>query len=164
MNRRNFIQGTAVGVGAVLITESIGCGGKSVAPEVAILTGAVEELEILFPAQSVTLKKIVSLAQDFNRDWTAGKFDTAKDFFLNLDILVNQVITDLGASASTRAKLLLAALGIAVRTIAALISEQGAQEPKAAKTASATAPQAVDRVKQLSNAADASWILKAVQK
>ncbi len=163
MNRRNFIQGTAAGAGSVLVLNAIGCGGKSVSGTVAIITGAVSELQILFPNEPL-LGKVVKLASDFNSDWVAGKFDSAKTFFENLDTAVTQVINDLGINASPRGKLLLATLGIAVRTIAAIINEQGAQEPKAAAVAGASAPRTVSRIKSLANPNDADWILKAVIK
>ena len=163
MNRRKFISGTAAGAGAVLVTSQLGCGGKSVSGTVTLITGAINELKILFPNVSA-LDKIIKLATDFNDDWVAGKFDSARTFFENLDTTAQQVITDLGLNASTRVKLLLASVGIAVRVIASLISEQGQQTPGAMITAQGTAPKTVSRVKSLSNAADADWILKAVQK
>ena len=101
------------------------------------------------------------VANDFNSAWVKGQFDSARQFFESLDETVTLVINDLGIGASTRVKLLLASLGIAVRTIAALISEQGQTQPKAASMAGA---KTVNRVKQLANASDADWILKAVLK
>jgi len=163
MNRRTFIGTGAVGVASIAVTSQINCGGKSVSGTVTLITGAITELKLLFPSASA-LDKIIKLATDFNADWVAGKFDSARTFFENLDLTVQQVMNDLGVSASPRAKLLLASVGIAVRVIASLISEQGAAEPRAARAAGAQAPATVSRVKQLSNAADADTILKAVQK
>lgn len=129
MNRRNFIQTTAVGAASVVTLNQIGCGGKSVSGMVAILSGGVSELKILFPSNSL-LDKIVSLATDFNSDWVAES-STPREPFSRL----GQVMNDLGVNASTRVKLLLAGLGIALRTIAALIQEQGQAQPKAAQAA-----------------------------
>lgn len=161
--RRTFLKGAGMGAGSLILASQLDCGGKSVSGTVSLISGAVSELRLLYPNLPI-LDKIVKLATDFNTDWVAGKFDTARTFFENLDTSVQQVITDLGVTASTRAKLLLASVGIAVRTIAALISEQGQSQPGAMKTASAAAPATMNRVRQLSNAADADWILKAVLK
>ena len=138
------------------------CGGQSISGTVTIITGAVSELQILFPNES-KLAQVIKLANDFNADWTAGKFDSAKTFFENLDVVVGQVISDLGLNASTRVKLLLATLGIAVRTVAALIQEQGNAQPSIAAKARAASPQTVDRVNELANDAVASQLLKAVR-
>jgi len=162
MNRRNFIQTGAMGGASALLVSQIGCGGTSVSGTVTILTGAVAELKILFPANAL-LGKIVSLADDFNKDWVAGKFDSARTLFGNLDVVVSQVISDLGVNASTRIKLLLAALGIALRTIAALIKEQGQQTPLAARTARTIAPQTVNRVNQLADPDVADKLLRSVK-
>lgn len=163
MDRRNFIGNTVTGVAGFTIASQINCGGKSVSGTVTLITGAISELKLLFPAIPA-LDKIIKLATDFNADWIAGKFDSARTFFDNLDTTVQTVISDLGLNASARVKLLLASVGIGVRVIAALISEQGASQPKAMTAANATAPSTVNRVKQLANAAEAETILKAVMK
>jgi hypothetical protein len=62
------------------------------------------------------LDKIVKLAESFNADWTAGKFDSARAVFESLDSAVQQVISDLNINASPQAKLLLASVGIGVRS------------------------------------------------
>jgi hypothetical protein len=159
MNRRNFIQGAGIGVASVIVVESVGCGGKSISGTVTLITGAISELKLLYPNLPV-LDKIVKLSESFNADWVAGKFDTARTFFESLDTTVLQVMNDLGVNASPRAKLLLSTVGIAVRVIASLIAEQGqAAGPQAIRAAGKTA----DRIKQLSNAAEADWILRAVK-
>lgn len=159
-NRRDFIKGAATATVGIVIVESLNCGGKSVSGTVTLITGAISELKLLYPSLPI-LDKVVRLATDFNKDWTDGKFDSARTFFENLDSTVQQVITDLGINASPRAKLLLASVGIAVRVIASLINEQGQQAGVMAE-ANATAPKTVSRIKQLSNAADSDWILRAV--
>jgi hypothetical protein len=160
MNRRKFIGTTALaGAGLAMAPK---CGGKSISAELVIVDGAVAELEVLFP-NATTLDKIRKLAKDFDADWTAGKFDSAKKFFENLDTLVSQTITDLEINASTRAKLWLATLGIAVRTIAALIAEQGTAQPAAAAAAVTTVPETVKRIRVLADARAADRILKSVQ-
>ena len=168
MNRRNFIQTTALvtsGTIAGMAFTAPSCGGKSVSGTVTLITGAISELKLLFLGNKTLLDKIIKLATDFNTDWVAGKFDSARTFFENLDTTVQQVITDLGVNATPRAKLLLASVGIAVRVIASLISEQNLSLPSAVSTqAQVRAGKTADRVRQLSNAADADWILKATQK
>ncbi len=164
MNRRNFIKGSAVGAGSILVLDTVGCGGPSLSGTVTIITGAIAELKPLFPDKTSLLDKIAKLATDFNADWTAGKFDSARTIFDNLDSTINQVISDLEVNASTRVKLMLATLGIGIRTVAALISETGAKQPKAASMARSTASKTVDRVGSLANPSDADWILKAVRK
>lgn len=163
MQRRDFIKGSAAGTASMVVVGAVGCGGKSVSGTVQLITGAIEELKILFPAVPL-LDKVVALAKSFNAAWTAGKFDSARTFFENLDTTVQQVISDLGLNASTRVKLLLASVGIALRVIAAMIQEQGQANPAAVSAAQSTAPQTVNRVRQLANAGDADLILKAVQK
>lgn len=158
MNRRTFI-GTSAVAGVGIAGMGLKCGGPSVSGIVTIISGAVAELRILFPAQETTLGKIVALANSFNSAWVAGKFADAKTLFLNLDTSVSQVIADLGLNASTRTKLLLASLGLAVRTIAALISEQAVPEAMAAAGATT-----VDRVKTLADPNVADALLKAVTK
>lgn len=160
LNRRTFLQTGAVGGGSALLLSQLDCGGKSVSGTVTLITGGITELKLIYPNLSI-LDKIVSLANDFNKDWVAGEFDSARTFFENLDSTVQQVITDLGINASPRAKLLLASLGIAVRVIASLISEQG-QQAGVVAMADAAAPKTANRVKQLANPAEADWILKAV--
>ena len=162
MNRRTFI-GTSAVASVGIAGMGLKCGGPSVSGVVTIITGAVAELRILFPAQETTLSKIVSLANSFNAAWVAGKFADAKTFFLNLDTLVSQVIADLGLNATTRTKLLLASLGVAVRTIAALISEQAAAQPEAMRAESISSPQTTDRVKKLADPKVADDLLKAVR-
>ena len=106
------------------------------------------------------LDKIAKLAHDFNDAWVAGKFDSARKFFENLDETVSLVINDLGINAGARVKLLLASLGIAVRTIAALIQEQGQANSVAARAAD---PATVNRIKQLADPAVADRLLKSVK-
>lgn len=159
-SRRKFIKSAGIGAGSLLLASQLDCGGQSVSGTVTLITGGVSELKLLFPSNPL-LDKIVKLATDFNADWVAGKFDSARTFFENLDSTVQQVIGDLGVTASPRVKLLLASLGIAVRIIASLIGEQAT--PAAVRAASDAAPQAVSRIKELSNAADAERILSAVK-
>lgn len=162
MNRRQAITSIGLGGGSALLFSQVGCGGASVSGTVTILTGAVAELKILFPANAL-LGKIVSLATDFNKDWVAGNFDSARTLFDNLDTVVGQVISDLGVNATTRVKLLLAAVGIALRTIAAMIQEQGQNNSIAARRAGVAAPQTVSRVNQLADPAVADRLLNAVK-
>jgi hypothetical protein len=162
MNRRQAITTLGLG-GAGLAASQISCGGPSVSGTVRILSGAASELKILFPAQGSTLDKIVTLGTDFDKFWVAGKFDSAKTVFENLDTIINQVITDLGVNANTHVKLLLATLGIALRTVAAIIAEQGQNRPLAARRAGATAPATVNRVNQLADPSVADRLLKAVK-
>lgn len=160
LNRRKFIQTGAVGAGSLVVLSQLNCGGKSVGGTVTLITGAIAELKLIFPSLPA-LDKIVKLATDFNTAWVAGKFDSARTFFESLDTTVQQVMNDLEINGTTRVKLLVATLGIAVRTIAALIAEQGqAVGSRAVRAAGATG----DRVKQLANAADAARILGAVKK
>lgn len=162
MNRRNFIQTSAVGIASAAVMNQMACGGTSVSGTVTILTGAVAELKILFPANAL-LGKIVSLATDFNKDWVAGNFDSARTLFDNLDTVVGQVISDLGVNATTRVKLLLAAVGIALRTIAALIAEQGQQQPLAAQKARTVAPRTTERIDRLADPVKAEQLLRTVK-
>jgi hypothetical protein len=162
LNRRSFIQTSTIGLASVAVVSQIGCGGKSVSGTIALITGAISELKILYPAVPA-LDKIVKLAESFNADWTAGKFDSARAFFESLDSTVQQVIADLNINASPQAKLLLASVAIGVRLIASLIAAQAQNQPRAMASAQASAPKTVSRIKQLSNAAEADWILRAVQ-
>jgi len=162
LNRRSFIQGTATGAASILVLDAVGCGGKSVAGSVTIIQGAASELQVLFP-NNPALGKIVSLANDFSKDWSAGNFASARTAFDNLDTEINQVITDLGLNASTRIKLILAALGIGLRAVAAIISEQGQSNPAASRAARDAAPQTVNRVNQLADPTVADRLLKSVK-
>ena len=162
MQRRDFIKGSALGAGALVLASQVDCGGKSVSGAVAILSGAVSELKPLFP-NVPKLDQIIKLATDFNADWVAGKFDTARDLFDNLDVVVEQVINDLGINSTTRVKLLLATLGIGLRTIAALIAEQGQAQPIAARRAGVRAGSTVSRVRELADPSVADTLLKAVK-
>lgn len=154
MNRRTFISTSAV-AGVALAGTGLKCGGRSISGTIQIIVGGITELKPLFPAHAAALDKIVNLATSFNEAWTAGKFEDAKTFFLNLDTLVGQVIADLGLNASTRVKLLLASIGIAVRVIAALIQED------ATPAAAAVVPKGtVDRVRQLADDGAATTLLK----
>lgn len=159
--RRDFLRLGGLGVGSLMLTSQINCGGKSISGTIALISGAISELKLLYPNLAV-LDKIVKLATDFNRDWVAGKFDSARTFFESLDTTVQQVITDLELNASARVKLLLASVAVGVRLIATLISEQAT--PSAMATAQVSAPKTVNRIKQLSNPADADWILRSVLK
>lgn len=153
-----------MGAASIVVIGAAGCPkGKSAAGAIAIIIGAITDLKGVFPALD-SLSKIVTLAESFNGAWVDGKFDSARTFFDNLDGLVTQVLTDLSINASTNVKLALAALKIGLRAVAALIDTQGQQTPGAMTTAQSAAPQTVNRIKQLSNAADADWILKAAQK
>lgn len=162
MNRSEFIKCSVIGSASLILASQLDCGGKSLSGTVQILISGAYELKVLFPS-NVLLDKIIALAVDFNKDWVAGKFDSARSLFENLDSTIQQVITDLDVNATPRVKLLLASLGVALRVVAALIDEQGASQPKAAAMARATASRTVDRVKQLSNSSDADSILKAVK-
>lgn len=162
-SRRSFLRLTGTGAAGFVVGSAIGCGGKSVSGTVVLITGAVSELKAIYP-NLPALDKIIKLAESFNADWVAGKFDSARAFFESLDSTVQQVIADLGVNASTRVKLLLASLGIAVRVIASLISEQGTANPAAEMTANAKAPATAKRVNQLANPDVAAQILKAVQR
>lgn len=159
MNRRTFIGTTAV-AGAGLASMGLKCGGPSVRNTVTIIAGAIAELKPLFPNLDL-LDKIITLANSFNNAWTAGKFNDARTFFLNLDTLVGQVIADLGVNATPRMKLILATLGIGVRTIAALIAEQANAQPAAAVAAKSRMPKAASRVEQLADPSAADALLKA---
>lgn len=160
MDRRKFI-GTSVVAGAGLAVAAK-CGGKAVTAEVTIIKGAISELQLLYPTTTI-LGKIAKLADDFNADWTAGKFDSAKALFENLDTLIGQAINDLGVNASTRAKLLLATIGIALRAIAALISEQAQSAGVSAKAGAMAGPATVDRVRVLASDATATSLLNSVR-
>src|SRR5215472_2448281 len=157
MHRRQFIQTTSTGAAALGVLSITGCSGKSVAATVMIITGAIQELKPLYPGAAARLDEIVKLATDFNNDWIAGNFDSAKAIFQNLDTLIGQVITDLSITASTKVKLLLATIGIALRTIAAIIAEQGATA--GIKAGNIPGPLA-NRLKVLTNAQEADQILK----
>jgi len=161
MNRRTFIGASAAGLAGIAITES--CGGKSVSGAVTVILGGIAELKLIYPNLAI-LEKIAKLGASFNNEWVAGKFDSARTTFEALDKAVLQVISDLQINASPQAKLALASLGVGVRLIAALIFNQAQSQPGAMATAQAGAPKTVDRVKQLANAADADWILRATQK
>lgn len=160
MNRRTFI-GTGAVAGVGIATMGLKCGGPSVNGTVTIIMGAISELRVLFPTVPA-LDKVISLAKSFNEAWVAGKFDDARSFFENLDTTVGQVIADLGINASTRIKLLLASVGIAVRTIAALIKEQGDANLAVAGAVRQSAPRTVSRIEKLADAAAADQLLKAV--
>jgi len=138
------------------------CSSPSVKGSVTIITGAVSELQILFPNNSA-LGKIGSLANDFSKDWSAGNFASARTAFDNLDTLINQVITDLGLNASTRIKLILAALGIGLRVLAAIIAEQGSQNTSASRAARVSAPSTVNRINQLADPVVADRLLKSLK-
>lgn len=161
-SRRYFIKAGIAGGAGLALASQLDCGGKSVSGTVTIIAGAVEELQILFPSVPA-LAQALKLAKDFNADWTAGKFDSARKFFENLDTIVGQVISDLGVNASTRVKLLLATLGIAVRTIAALINEQAQTVSTLAGKARTANPRTADRVDELASAAVADRLLATVR-
>lgn len=161
MDRRQFVQGATTGAAALLITESSSCGGKSVETEAAIGQVALGALKALYPNKPI-FDQASKLFADFNADWIAGKFDSARTVFDNLDTLITQIINDLEINASPRVKFILITLMGAFRAIAAIIAEQST--PTTAAAARRSAASTVDRVKQLSNPADAAWILKAVQK
>lgn len=156
MNRRTFI-GTSAVAGVGVATTAFQCNSKPKAVVITIITGAIADLKIIFPDLPI-LNKISALAVSFKAAWDAGKLADARTFFTNLDTLVAQVIADLGINASTRVKLILASLGIGVRVIAALISEQATPEAMAA-----AGPATVDRVTKLADPKVADALLKAVQ-
>jgi hypothetical protein len=158
MNRRNFIgTGALAGAGALVLSQ-VACG-PNIDTEIGIVLSTIPLLKPLLPNQVVLLDKIASVTTDLRKAYKAGDFNSAKNFFGSLDTNIQTLINDVGG-ASPRVQFLVALVGVAVHAIAALLNEQPA--PVTA-TATAMAPDAVDRLKVLGSAEAAAKALASVK-
>ncbi len=165
MDRRTFNQNLCVGTTALITggaLAQIGCGGKSIANEISIIISTATELKPLLPNQSALLDKISLVANDFNKAYSAGDFNSARQFFDSLATNISTLANDIGAD-NPRISFLVALVSVAVHAVAALLSEQAATAPAIAKAARSTAPASTDRVEKMASKASAQSVLSAVK-
>lgn len=161
MNRRSFIQTGAIGGGFTLALMLENCGGKSIANEISIILSTITELKPLLPNQSALLDKISLVANDFNKAYSSGDFNSATSFFNSLADNVSTLVGDIGTD-NSHMTFLVAIIGIAVHAVAALLASQGTPST-VSKARSVAGPQSVTRAQQMASQASAKAVLNAVK-
>jgi hypothetical protein len=166
VSRRDLIKGAAIVGGVTLIgggtLSQVACSGPKLSTWVQTIIGALEELKPLLPAQTSAITKIIKVATDFNAAYQSGKFKDAITIFENLSTLVDQLISDLGTP-SQQVKVIVAVVGIALRTIAVLLRNQASQPEVAATVAAAGESSAVNVVKRLSEPSAIDALFRTVK-
>lgn len=160
MQRRELMKLGAVATVATIIGGgSIACGVK-LTTWVATITGALDELKPLLPAQAALLAKIAKVATDFNDAYQSGKFASASTIFENLSGLIDQLVNDIGTP-SQQVKIIIALVGVAVRTIAVILKSQAT--PTIASAATAVNASAVSTIERLSASDEVDALFRAVK-
>lgn len=123
LSKRTFLKlGGAAAVSALALGTTA-CG-PSMSVWVQTITGALEELKPLLPAQAALLSKAISIAKSFNQAWQDEKFSNAVTILENLTATIQQIIDAAGVNLSQQVKTMIAVVGIALRTVAVLLKEQ----------------------------------------
>jgi hypothetical protein len=122
------------------------------------VVGALDEIAPLVPAQAANIRKIVAVAHDFDAAYKAGKFADALTIFTNLTSLVDQLVADIGTALSPQIKTALAIAGVAIRTIALLLQQQGNNAPAAVTAAMRTSARPSSEIENVNRLADVGAI------
>lgn len=167
MNRRTLLQTGGLAAIGTLALNTTGCGDKEdVEFYIATVSGTLEELKPLLPAQAALLSKGISIAKSFNQAYQDGKFDSAMSIFENLVGVINEIIAAAGISVSDSVKVALAVAGVAIRAIAVLLKRQAEQPAVAAAVkqksmASADSAKRVSLVESLANPKEINALFEA---
>lgn len=153
MNRRELIKSGAVTAGVVAFGGlQSACTPKSLSFWVQSVVGALEEIAPLIPAQAANIKKIVAVAKDFDAKYQAGAFADALTIFQNMTSLIDDLVRDIGVNLTPQIKVALSVAGIAIRTIALLLKQQGESQPTIARAVRGGAQsQAISTVSRLAD-------------
>lgn len=148
MNRREVLKGAGVTTAVVAFGGlQAACKPANLSFWVQSVVGALTEIANLIPGQGAFIKKIITVAQDFDAAYKAGKFSDALTLFTNLTSLIDQLVGDIGGQLSPQIKTALAIAGVAIRTIALLLKQQGEKVP----SVSAISSPEIDNVRRLAN-------------
>lgn len=148
MNRRNAITTLSLGTAGFVVGTGFSApacpGGKNLSTYVLIITQSYGEIKNLLPDlgfSSTTISKIsdliaqaIKIAEQFDKAYKAGAFQNAAQFFNQLGTLSLNIANELNVSNNRIVKGILAGIGIARVTIAAMLQSQADQLP-AARTA-----------------------------
>lgn len=167
MNRRTLLKTGGLAAIGTLALNTAGCGDKEdIEFYVATVTGTLEELKPLLPAQAALLSKGISIAKSFNDAYQDGKFDNAMTIFENLVGVINEIIAAAGIGVSDSVKVALAVAGVAIRAIAVLLKRQAAQPAVAAAvkeraTTSDASAKRVSLIESLANPKEINALFEA---
>jgi hypothetical protein len=170
LSKRTFLKVGGIGGLGLLVGGTTACPGdkKKVSFFVVTITGSMQELKPLLPAQEALLSKAIDIANAFNNAYQAGKFDSAIAAFENLVGVINEIIAAAGVGVSDSVKIALAVSGVAVRGIAVLLRDSTADPVVATvvrekmKTSEASAKQA-SLVESLSSSKEINAVLEAAK-
>lgn len=123
LSKRTFLKlGGAAAVGTLALGTTA-CG-PSMSVWVQTITGGLEELKPLLPAQAALLSKAISIAKSFNEAWQDEKFSNALAILENLASTIQQITEAAGVNLSQQVKTMITVVGVALRTIAVLLKAQ----------------------------------------
>lgn len=144
MDRRTFTKSAATVGGLVLVgglpLTQTACKKTDIGFYIDTIVGALSQLKPLLPGAAQLIAKAVTIANDLLAAYKRGAFADASAFFANLSDVLNQIAIDAGLNNKT-ALIILAVAGVALRTIASLLSKQAPAQLVAASKKTATSEQ-----------------------
>ena len=120
MQRRTMIKLTGAAVVGAAVSQ-VGCEKQDVDFYVNTITMSLGKLKPLLPNQAQLLSKAISIANEVNKAYQDGKFDSALLLLSNLISTINEVVAAAGVNLTDSAKIILAIADVALTAVIVLI-------------------------------------------